>query len=308
MAKRDTAPTESKSSGLIIALIVLTVLSLAVAGYMFYNQYSLNAQVSKQNQQIDSLTKTSDGFVTQIGELVAQETYLNQAVKELQVQKDRLIFERDSVQRLLSYSQSNNRKSQAEIARLRKRLSELQTQLQDIQQKYDDLLANSQATGTSNQAEIEALTAQRNQLSEENQRLRQQLAEASEAAENPIFATTISAVPGEVNRKGQFSPSKRSQNMDRVEVAFTLSRPPKPTENLIFKVFDNVNNEIPIDPIYRNELNAPLDPANQKSRLVFEGGKLDRRAEGEYTVRLYLTDVNKGVENQEIGLARFEVK
>ena len=269
----------------------------------------LQAQTKKQSDNITRLQVDSLNFAKNIAELNDQTTALGKEIEDLRTQKERLISQKDSVERLLAYSRANERNSQAKINQLQKQLKDLQTKLNVIQQKYDELLANSDNFGSNARQQVEALTAERNALAEENQRLQRELIAATGNADNrtAIFTTKMNVNPGEVKRN-KFSTSTRSQNTDRLEVTFTLSRPPKPTENLIFKVFDSANKEILIKPKYRNELNAPANPTNLKVMLEFEGGYLDRRASGIYSVRLYLTDINKGLENQEIGIRQFELK
>lgn len=293
------------------SIILLGLLALAIfTAFMFYQSSSRYETESKEKtDSIKVLESKSVEYISKIKDLDEKAFRLESEALKLDTERKRLIQEKDSVSRLLAYTQANERNARAKIAQLQKQLNTLQGRLNDVQQKYDDLLQNSGVAGEDLQKQIQLLTAERNQLSEENQRLQRELLAATGNADNrtAIFTTNMSSTPGEVKR-GKFSSSKRSQNMDRVEVAFTLSRPPKPTENLIFKVFDGANKEIPIKPRYRNELNAPADPTNQKVILEFESGFLDRRAEGTYSARLYLTDINKGLEDQEIGISQFEVK
>ena len=291
-------------------IFLVLFLAAAVTAFMFYQSSDVLKKASKEKtDSIKVLESQSIEYISKIKNLDEKAFRLESEALKLDEARKRLIQEKDSVTRLLAYTRANERNAKAKIAQLQKQLTSLQGRLNDVQQKYDDLLQNSGVAGEDLQKQIQLLTAERNQLAEENQRLQRELLAATGNADNrtAIFTTNMNSVPGEVKR-GRFSSSKRSQNMDRVEVAFTLSRPPKPTENLIFKIFDGANKEIPIKPRYRNELNAPADPTNQKVILEFESGFLDRRAEGTYSVRLFLTDINKGLEDQEIGISQFEVK
>lgn len=294
------------------ANIVLLILFLAAAvvAFMFYRSSSKLDAVNKVNtERIDSLVDKSTEYVQKIKNLDDKAFRLEKEALQLDAERKRLIQEKDSISQLLAYTRANERNAQAKIAQLQKQLNTLQGRLNEVQKKYDDLLANSGVSGEDFQKQIQQLTAERNALSQENQRLQRELLAATGNADNrtAIFTTRMKAQPGEL-KKGKFSPSTRSQNTDRLEVTFALSRAPKPTENLIFKVFDSANKEVPINPRYRNEFNAPADPTNQKVILEFENGMLDRRASGTYSVRLYLTDVNKGLEDQEIGINQFELK
>ena len=292
----------------LVLLALLVGAAIAVA-WLWYDRSDLGKKNLALTDDVDSLVNKSKEYISNIKTLDEKAFRLESEALKLDEARKRLIQEKDSVTRLLAYTRANERNAKAKIAQLQKQLTTLQGRLNDVQQKYDDLLQNSGVAGEDLQKQIQLLTAERNQLAEENQRLQRELLAATGNADNrtAIFTTNMNSIPGEVKR-GRFSSSKRSQNMDRVEVAFTLSRPPKPTENLIFKIFDGANKEIPIKPRYRNELNAPADPTNQKVILEFESGFLDRRAEGTYSVRLFLTDVNKGLEDQEIGISQFEVK
>ena len=292
-----------------IILLVLFLAAAVVAGMLYFERGKLDNENTALGEDVDSLVNKSKEYIANIKSLDEKAFRLESEALKLDAERKRLIQEKDSVTRLLAYTRANERNARAKISQLQKQLTSLQGRLNDVQQKYDDLLQSSGVSGEDLQRQVQLLTAERNQLAEENQRLQRELLAATGNADNrtAIFTTSINSQPGEVKR-GKFRSSTRSQNMDRVEVAFTLSRPPKPTENLIFKVFDNTNKEIPIKPRYRNELNAPADPTNQKVMLEFEGGALNRRAEGTYSVRLYLTDINKGLEDQEIGISQFDVK
>jgi len=290
-------------------LAILLIAAAFVIWNLSMNKNKLDSLAKDQKSKIDTLNTQKKTFITRLDSLEDRSFRLMKEAEELERQRDMYLSQKDSVERLLAYSRTNERNSRAKIATLEKRLKDLQTKLEDVQSKYDELLASSGTSATELKARVEQLTEERNKLSSENQRLQQELAAATGNADNrtAIFTTSLSAIPGEL-RRDKFSASTRSQNMDRVEVSFVLSRPPKPTENLIFKVYDGTNKEIPIKPTYRNELNAPANPTNQKVILEFANGMLERSVRGNFSVRLFLTDVNKGLENQEIGLSEFAVK
>ncbi|NJL14842.1 MAG: hypothetical protein HC913_18815 [Microscillaceae bacterium] len=312
------AKTETKSPNSIDPRIFYIVVSVFVvlflASLLFMWKLSNDKQewrklADQQNRRIDRMSEDSIRFVKELTDLNDRATALNKEVEDLLLEKERLTSQRDSVARLLAYSRTNERNAQAKVVQLQKQLKDLQAKLDDVQRKYDDLLASSGVSGAQYEDRIKLLTQERNNLAAENQRLQMELQKATGNADNrtAIFATSVKAIPGELKRD-KFSASTRSQNTDRVEVSFRLSRPPKPTENLIFKVYDPTNGEVAIKPRYRNELSAPADPTNQKVVLEFEAGNLSRSMKGLYSVRLYLTDVNKGLEEQEIGLSTFELK
>jgi hypothetical protein len=295
-----------------ITLLVLAfLLALCVVALVWTVNVNNNLKGSNNTQQdsIQKLKYNNKLFSLKLDSLEDKSAVLEEEILQVREEKDKLLAQKDSIQKLLDFSRVNERNSQAKVAQLQKKLAELQGKLDGVQKKYDALLAQSGSTGEGYELRIRQLTDERNELASENQKLKQDLLAATGNADNrtAIFTTKMSLTPGEV-KKGKFSGSTKSQNTDRIEVNFKLSRAPKPTENLIFKVFDYTNKEINVKPKYRNELNAPADPTNQKVVLEFEAGYLDKRATGNYSVRLYLTDVNKGLENQEIGLATFTMK
>jgi len=306
-----------KSSGLRINgqntfLYVSVAILIAALVFIFFlvnSRNRISADNEKKTKTIADLQVQNKLIETRLDSLDAESIKMTKEMEDLRTQKEKLISSRDSVLRLLNYSRVNEKNAQTKVAQLQKKLTELQKQLTGIQQKYDELLASAGTTDSDLRRQVEALTAERNALAAENQKLQRELQASTGNADNrtAIFTTKMTAMPGEVLR-GKFSRSTRSQNTDRVEVNFTLSRAPKPTESLIFKIFDRANKEVAIKPKYRNELNAPANPTNQKVVLEFETGKLDRKASGTYSVRMFLTDVNKGLENQEIGITQFEVK
>lgn len=306
---------EDKSQGglsrnvLLFGLLILLAGSLLGIGYMAYLRSLSEKSNAKLKSRSDSLAYSNGLFKDSVRILNDESIELNEKVEELMQQKDKLTGSRDSVARLLAYSRANERNAVGKVAVLEKKLKELQTKLNSIQAQYDDLLANSGSAGAEYKQRLESLTAERDNLAKENQRLKQDLGNATTNADNrtAIFANSMSAVPGELV-KNKFSASTRSQNTDRAQVAFSLSRAPKPNETIIFKIFDATNKEVAIKPKYRNELNAPANPVNQRVILEFEKGKLDRSSSGRYSVRMYLTAIDKGIENQEIGVSSFEVK
>ncbi len=291
------------------ALLILLIGALIFIAWLVNSQNKLRKDAQSLKTKSESLEKDNTNFKVAIDSLNDLSIKLEKQLDDLTTQKEKLISSRDSVARLLAYSRTNERNSQAKIAQLQKKLNDLQAKLTDVQKKYDEVMAMSNSTDAELKRQVQALTAERNALASENQRLQRELQSATGNADNrtALFSNKMAALPGEILR-GKFSASTRSQNTDRVRVNFTLSRAPKPTESLIFKVFDSSSKEVAIKPVYRNELNAPANPTNQSVILEFENGKLDRRASGIYSVRLYMTDVNKGLENQEIGITQFELK
>jgi chromosome segregation ATPase len=291
----------------LILMVALLVGALIMIGWLVNSKSKLEKDSKTLENNYKNLESENQKNRSRLETLDAEALKMTKELEDLRTQKEKLITSRDSIARLLAYSRVNERNSQVKIAQLQKKLNELQTRLTDVQKRYDEALASAGTTDSELRRQVELLTAERNALAAENQKLQRDLQSATGNADNrtAIFASKMRANPGELS-KGKFSASKRSQNIDRVEVTFTLSRAPKPTESLIFKIYDRTNKEIAVKPKYRNELNSPANPTNQKVILEFESGKLGRKASGTYSVRLFMTDVNKGLENQEIGITQFE--
>lgn len=296
-----------------IVILGLFVLLLGT-GFIIWRMSGTNNQLKKQNnfqkEEIDSLTLKNQQFFKSIKDLEDKTTKLEKEAEELLAERDRLKTSKDSIQRLLNYSRVNEKNSRTKVVQLQKQLKELQAKIADFERRYNELASNSGSNSEELERRIKDLTSERNSLAEENLRLKRELEVIKGTTENRTALFVVGGMrvtPGEL-KAGKFSASTRSQNTDRLEVRLKLSRAPKPTETLIFKVYDGTNKEVALKPNYRNELNAPVNPTEQRVMLEFSQGRLDRRASGKYSVRVFLTDVNQGLENQEIGMREFELK
>lgn len=305
-------PAETKRSPINLPMILLgalLVLAFIAIFFMASSRTGLQKLTTNQKNKIDSLNNANKEFGAQMDSLTKTSEQLQEKVEGLTKQKDRLIASRDSVLRLLNYALANDRNSKGKIAQLEKKLKEVQGKLSEVQKTYDDILASAGSSGAEYKQRLEALSSERDALAKENQALKKQLADKDAKGDTQgkaIFSTTMSAIPGELSG-GKFSASTKSQNTDRVEVKFSLSRAPKADEQLLFRVYDATNKEVALNPKYRQELNAPANAVNQKVMLAFEK-KLDRKSSGRFSVRLYLTSNEKGIANQEIGVTGFELK
>ncbi len=304
--------TETKRSPIsnnlpVFLLAALLILAVVAVFFLVNSRTSLKKERDAKDTQI---TKLNKDFNEQLDSLRASEQKLQGEVEGLTKQKDRLVASKDSVLRLLNYTLANDRNSKGKIAQLEKALKDLQGQLGSVQKMYDDLLASSGSSGAEYKQRLEALSVERDVLAKENQDLKKQLAAKAEIGDNQksaLFTTgAIVAQAGEL-KSGKFSASTKSQNTDRVQITFSLTRAPKADEQLLFRVYDATNKEIPLNPSYRKELNAPANPINQKLILAFEK-MLDRKTNGRFSVRLYLTSTDKGIANQEIGQGTFNLK
>jgi len=310
MANFETKENPGISSQNFMIVVGIFAVVLIIASFFIYNlNKEKNELATNLGGRVNSLVDDSVRFEKKFRELNDKAIALDKEVEDLMLERDRLTIQRDSIAKLLAYSRTNERNSQAKVAQLQQQLKALQTKLNNVQKQYDDLLAGTGISDLEYEQRLRAITEERNNLSTENQKLQQDLIATKGNADNrtAIFATSMKAIPGELKRD-KFSASNRSQNTDRIEVSFKLSRAPRPTENLIFKIFDPLSGEIAIKPRYRNELSAPADPTNQKVILEFEQGTLARTMSGNFVVHLYMTDANKGLEDQEIGLAKFILK
>jgi uncharacterized phage infection (PIP) family protein YhgE len=300
-------PAETKRSPISLPTVLIGLLFVvAVVAALFFMNRSTSAsnKLKSKDKKIDSLNTE---FKSMMDSLNTTNDQLKEKVEGLTKQKDRLAATRDSVLRLLNYALANDRNSKGKIAQLEKKLKDVQGELSKLQKSYDDILASAGNSGAEYKQRLEALTQERDAIAKENLELKKQLSEIKkDVVEGALFSKTMAAVPGELSG-GKFSASTRSQNTDRVEVKFTLSRAPKADEQLLFRIYDPTNKEVALNPSYRKELSAPANPINQKVQLVFEK-KLDRKNSGRFSVRLFLTSNEKGIANQEIGTGNFEVK
>lgn len=305
-------PAETKRSPIsnnlpVFLLAALLVLAVVAVVFLVNSRTTLKKDNVAKDSQIVKITKD---FNEQLDSLRVSEEKLSEQVKSLTSQKEKLASSKDSVLRLLNYALANDRNSKGKVAQLEKSLREIQAKLGDVQKMYDDLLASSGSSGAEYKQRLEALSVERDNLAKENQDLKKQLATKAETGDNQksaLFTSgAIVAQPGEL-KSGKFSASTRSQNTDRVQISFSLTRAPKADEQLLFRIYDATNKEVAVNPSYRKELTAPANPVNQKLMLVFEK-MLDRKSSGRFSVRLYLTSTDKGIANQEIGQGTFTLK
>lgn len=148
--------------------------------------------------------------------------------------------------------------------------------------------------------QIEQLTQERDNLLKERKELISELIKVTDNNNNRIalFVTSISTSP-KTTLKGN------DIIINKIAVNFTLSRLPQPQENLVIKLFDSKNKEIFLTPQYRNYLNNASIPTAQKIFIEPENYKFTK---GSYSVYIYLTNVEKGIAENEIGRAEFILK
>lgn len=299
-------------SGLDLKTIVLIILAglfiLSFIGYMYYSRAYGKAKKALDEEQTStkSLKNRADEFEDSVATLEKIKLNLEQEVRDLEEVRDKFQAQKDSVERLLAYSRRNEGNSKAKIARLEAAFADLQSKYDSVSRKYQELMDGSGSSIAQLQAQIENLTQERNNLMKENNELKADIIKVTGNADNrtALFTTSFKAIPGRIQR-GKFRDQARARKTDVIQTNFNLSRPPKPTENLDIKLFDAANKEIPLKPSYRNELTNASDPTKQSIKLEAESYKFVR---GPYSVRVYMTDVEKGVEQNEIGIAEFSLK
>ncbi len=307
-------PAETNRSPLstnlpMVLLAALLLLAIVAAVIMMNRNTTYQKLSTEQVEKIKNLDLANKQFESQMDSLNQTSTALQEKVEGLMKTKDRLISSRDSVVMLLGNVLKNDKNAKGKVAALEKQLKEYQNKLNGVQKLYDDLLANTGSSGVEYKQRLEALTSERDALAKENQELKKKVADVANTGGGQtvaIFCKTMTPLPGEA-KSGKFSSSTRSQNTDRLQTTFTLTRAPKSDEQILFRVFDGTNKEVALNPSYRKELNAPANPINQKVMLVFEK-MLGRKDSGRYSVRMYLTSTEKGIANQEIGVGSFELK
>ena len=147
---------------------------------------------------------------------------------------------------------------------------------------------------------------ERNSLASQTQSLQTELSKLKNDSQNALFALNVRAVPGKV-RRSRFSPSNRARRTDRVQIQFKLTRAPSAEETIVVKLFDATNKEIPLKPSYRNNIGKP-SPTNQQLIVEPDVDAKRKFSRGNYSIRLFLTNVNQGINNQSIGIAEFSLR
>lgn len=213
--------------------------------------------------------------------------------------------QRDSVQKLLNNSRYRERRYRIEATRLKKILENSEDKLDSLQKAYNEIASASGTTLAEYRKQVIQLTNERNNLASENQWLQARLARLDTNSKDPLFALTMKATPGQIKRN-QFSPQFRSRNVDRVLVSFRLTRVPNIQEQLMIKLFDGTNFEIPLKPAsyQKGKANTMIQS------FIIEPDIITPRKFilGRYAVRLFFTDLKKGITQQSIGIAEFTLR
>ncbi|HAS40991.1 MAG TPA: hypothetical protein DCS93_10945 [Microscillaceae bacterium] len=153
--------------------------------------------------------------------------------------------------------------------------------------------------------QMEQVTTERNNLANQNQQLMARLAQSAKGDQS-LFAFKMSVVPGQIHNN-RFSPSIKARNTDRLQISFLLTRALSAEENIVIKLFDATNNEIPLIADYRSQLGKPT-PTNQQIIIKPATNNLRKFIRGNYSVRLYLTILDEDINNQSIGIAEFSLR
>ena len=282
-------------------------LILLLTGNLLFVNMGQTQTPQRLKKTMDSLTLINEHF-KRYNHLLLENKALNEQLKtnNHKLLKNKVLKEqvwavadqRDSLQKLLNNSRYRERRYRSEAFRLKKMYEDTQDKADSLQKLYDEISAGSGATLGEYRKQIEQLTIERNGLASQNQALQAELAELKEPA--VLFALVMYAVSGKAGN-GSFFPTINAQNTDRMRVSFQLTHPLRVSENLVIKLFDANEKEIPLKKAYRRYLSLAI---NQKLIVEFQR-KLLR---GNYYVRLFLTDVNVGVSNRQIGISEFSLR
>lgn len=252
------------------------------------------------NQNLQELKKENETLRVSIKKL---EKLKNEIVEDLEYLEaiSRLIkTQRDSLARLLAYSLQNERIYKAKNLRFQAMLEDLQGKFDSLSRKYQYLTDGNGNSIAELQGNIESLTRERNGLVKENQELKTELLKVkgniNESA--ALFVTSISATPKTIYRGS-------IQEIDKIEIALTLNRSPKPQESLLIRLFDANYRDIVLRTSYRNDLYNAHGSSQLKIKIKPENYKF---AIGNYSVYIYMTNVEKGIEDVEIGMTEFTLK
>lgn len=296
-------------NGQAIALVGLTI-ALVVSLVFTYRFYKSNKKYKTTDKQQKVAVDSLKGLSSSLKDSVSSKTTENEELLKVKFKlEDKLgnaEDQRDSLQKLLNNSRYRERRYRVEAGRLKKLLENSQDKVDSLQKAYDEISAGSGSTLAEYRKQIEQLTTERNSLASQNQSLQAELSKVKDDNQNALFALTVRAVPGEI-RRNRFSPSTRARRTDRVQISFQLSRAAAPNENIMLKLFDATNKEIPLKPSYRNNIGKPT-PTNQQLIVEPDVDAKRKFSRGNYSIRLFLTNVNQGINNQSIGIAEFSLR
>lgn len=231
---------------------------------------------------------------------------LEPEIKDLKIIYKRFRTQRDSLAKLLLYARHNEEKYRISTVRNQAIFTDLQGKYDSLARRYQDLLNGNGSSISELLIQIERLTQERNHLVKENQDLKTEILKITGNTNNNValFTNAINIVAGNT-RMGRFQESLRARETDNIEVAFRLNRVVRPQENLTIKLFDALNQEIPLNLDYRNHLNNIYDFGKEKLWIVPKTYKFVR---GSYSLRIYMTDVERNIIENEIGVAEFTLK
>ncbi len=259
----------------------------------------LSSQAQSQQTTIDSLKQA----------LKKQQT-VNQQLVEIKFSlEDKLNMvedQRDSVQKLLNNTRYRESRYRAEATRLLKLLHNHEDKLDSLQKVYDENAVGGAYTRAEYRKQIEQLTHERNNLASQNQILQVAISKLKDDNQKILIVESSKVIPGEI-RRNQFSPSVRARRTDRLQVQFKLTRAPSPEENIVIKLFDATNQEIPLKSSYHNHIGKST-PTNQQFIVEPDVDTMPKFYRGNYSIRLFLTNVNQGITNQSIGIAEFSLR
>ncbi|MCS6821055.1 MAG: hypothetical protein NZ551_04215 [Microscillaceae bacterium] len=264
---------------------------LAVAAFLIYGLNASKKTVDKtaksRLERIKRMEQDSIAFVKQLDSLNEQAAKLEKEAESLVKQRNRLQASRDSLQRLLGVVMAREKNANAKIAQLQKQIKDLQTQLDAANKRYEEVVSSGDNSLAELRREIERVKQERD---EALRKLGQAKNETKDIVASALSVFSVQAVPGELDRRGQFSPSRRARNTDRVQLTFKLSRAPQPNEEIVVKLTNPKGREVPLKPKYRSTIAPKTDQVIyiEPDGVEFESGT--------YNVQLFLLDVDRATE------------
>jgi chromosome segregation ATPase len=289
-----------------ILIGIAAVLALVVV-YLWWSTSGLSSTLSRQKNQISSLQADSLNIRSQLDTSEVQKVKLREQADSLASEKEKLEKQKDSVNRLLYAARNNSRVSQAELTKLKKQLKDVTDKLNDIQKKYDELVAMSGSNLDEYRNQIDMLNGQVKTLENENGQLRTQLGKYEGEADNKkaLFATGVSASAIYLDRKKKPQPTTQPKKVEQIELNFRLSRATREGEALELKLYDENNKEVTITPKAKNDANSSRATVGKKVYIEAQQGY--KYSKGVYTIKIF-SSTEDGVGSTEIGSTTFELR
>lgn len=261
----------------------------------------LSSQAQSQQTTIDSLTRVIKKQQTAQQQLTQNNRFLK---KKLDQSQDR----KDSVQKLLNFARYREGRYRTELRSLKKLLEKVESNLDSLQRAYNEIFSLGGSTLADYRKHIESLTTQRNSLASQNQVLQAKLNRLEKADNHTValFVLEIRVIPS-VFHQNRVHATYEARNANQLQVQFKLSRSPAFNDKIVVKLFDGFNQEIPLSKNYQKQLIIHRF-ANQKLVVEPDTDTKQKFTRGNYSIRLFLTNPQQGIQNQAIGIAEFSLR